>query len=110
MKYTRDTELGLTWAAIFDVSDAYDWNPAFYLTGVTERDVVGVEAPVWSETMRNITAVEYMAMPRLVAIAEVAWTPQGAREWQGFRWRLASHAPRWNYLGINYYRSSQIPW
>jgi hexosaminidase len=110
MKYTRDTELGQKWAAIFDVSDAYDWNPAFYMSGVTERDIVGVEAPVWSETMRNITAVEYMAMPRLVAIAEVAWTPQAAREWQDFRTRVAAHAPRWNYLGINYYRSPQIPW
>ena len=110
MKYTPATELGLTWAAIFDVSDAYDWNPALYMSGVTERDIVGVEAPVWTETMRNITAVEYMAMPRLVAIAEVAWTPQGTREWQDFRSRLAAHAPRWNYLGINYYRSPQIPW
>jgi hexosaminidase len=110
MKYTRDTELGLTWAAIFDVSDAYDWNPALYMSGVTERDIVGVEAAIWTETMRNITAVEYMAMPRLVAIAEVAWTPQASREWQDFRSRLAAHAPRWHYLGINYYRSPQIQW
>jgi hexosaminidase len=110
MKYTPVTELGLTWAAIFDVSDAYDWNPALYMSGVTERDIVGVEAAIWTETMRNITAVEYMAMPRLVAIAEVAWTPQASREWQDFRSRLAAHAPRWHYLGINYYRSPQIQW
>jgi hexosaminidase len=69
-----------------------------------------VEAPLWSETLRNITAVEYMAMPRLPAIAEVAWTPQASREWQGFRARLAAHAPRWHYLGVNYYRSVQVPW
>ncbi len=110
MKYNATTELGLKWAGLIEVNDAYNWDPALYLAGVTEQNIVGVEAALWAETVRNITAAEYLLMPRLVAIAEVAWTPQAAREWQGFRTRVAAHAPRWNYLGINYYRSPQIPW
>lgn len=110
MKYNSTTELGLNWAGMVEVNDAYNWDPALYLVGVTEQNILGVEAPLWSETVRNITAAEYLVMPRLVAIAEVAWTPQASREWQGFRSRVAAHAPRWNYLGINYYRSPQIPW
>jgi hexosaminidase len=110
MKYNPTTELGLTWAALIDVNDAYNWDPALYLVGVTEQNIVGVEAPLWGETVRNIGAAEYLAMPRLVAIAEVAWTPQASREWQGFRSRVAAQAPRWNYMGVNYYRSPQIPW
>jgi hexosaminidase len=110
MKYTPETELGLHWAGYIDVRDAYDWDPATYLQGVAESDIVGVEAPVWSETLRNIGAVEYLAVPRLPAIAEVAWTAQRMRDWEDFRVRLAAQAPRWNYLGINYYRSAQVPW
>jgi hexosaminidase len=110
MKYTDATELGLKWAALIEVSDAYNWDPATYQVGVTEGDIVGVEAPIWSETLRNITAVQYLAMPRLPALAEVGWTPQSAREWESFRVRVAAHAPRWNYLGVNYHRSPQIPW
>lgn len=110
MKYTPSTELGLSWAGFIEVRDAYDWDPANYMNGVNETSIVGVEAPFWSETARNITAVEYLAMPRLPAIAEVGWTPQQARDWEGFRVRLAAQAPRWNYLGVNYYRSPQIPW
>ncbi len=110
MKYTPATELGLKWAAYIEVRDAYDWDPATYMIGVTESNIVGVEAPLWSETVRNITAVEYLVMPRLPAVAEVAWTPQRGRDWENFRARLATHAPRWNYLGVNYYRSPQIPW
>jgi hexosaminidase len=110
MKYNASTELGLDWAALIDVSDAYDWDPATYSPGVTERDIIGVEAPMWSETLKNITAVEFLAVPRLPALAEVAWTPQAARNWQDFRVRLAAQAPRWRYLGINYYHSPQIPW
>jgi hexosaminidase len=80
------------------------------MKGVTEANIIGVEAAIWSETVRNITAVEYLTMPRLPALAEVAWTPQSSRSWDGFRTRLATHGPRWNFLGVNYYRSPQIPW
>src|SRR4051812_20789324 len=110
MKYNAGTELGLSWAALIDVNDAYDWDPGIYNPGVTERDVLGIEAPMWSETLRNIGAVEFLAMPRLAALAEVGWTPQAARNWQDFRVRLATQAPRWRYMGVNYYQSPQIPW
>jgi hexosaminidase len=110
MKYTAATELGLTWAAIIEVRDAYDWNPSTFVKNLDERDIVGVEAALWSETIRNITAAEFLAMPRLPALAEVAWTPQAVRSWESFRERLAPHAARWNFLGVNFYRSPQIPW
>ena len=110
MKPTSSVELGLHWAGYVEMRDAYDWDPATYMQGVTEQNIVGVEAPLWSETVRNITAVEYLAIPRLPAIAEVGWTPQAARNWESFRARVVTHEPRWHYLGINYYRSPQLPW
>ena len=110
MKYSAATELGLSWAALIQVRDAYDWDPAVYLKGVGERDIMGVEAALWSETIRNITAAEFLAMPRLPALAEVGWTPQSVRNWESFRERLAAHGPRWNFLGVNFYRSPEIAW
>ncbi len=110
MKYDANTELGLRWAGLIEVRHAYDWDPATFMKGVGEANIVGVEAPIWSETVRNITAVQYLAIPRLPALAEVAWTPQSVRNWDSFRTRIAAHAPRWNLLGVNYYRSPQIPW
>ena len=110
MKPDLSTELGLHWAGYVDVRDTYDWDPATYLRGVGEDRVAGVEAPIWSETLRNITALEYLAVPRIPALAEVGWSAQSSRAWEDFRSRIAAQAPRWRYLGINYYRSSQIPW
>jgi hexosaminidase len=110
MKYTPTTELGLRWAGLIEVRDAYDWEPTAFLAGVPENQIVGVEAPLWSETVRNITAAEYLVMPRLPAIAEVGWSAQASRDWENFRGRLASHAPRWRLLGVNYYPSPQVPW
>ena len=110
MKYDPGTELGLAWAGHVEVKTAYDWDPATYLPGVAEADVVGVEAPLWTETLENMTAAQYMAFPRLPAVAEVGWSPAAARDWESFRRRLAAQAPRWHLLGINYHRSPQVPW
>ena len=110
MKYNPRTELGLKWAGYTEVRDAYDWDPASFLKGVSESDILGVEAPLWSETLRNITAAQFMAVPRLPALAEVGWTPAAQKDWESFRLRLATHAPRWHFLGVNYYRSPLVPW
>jgi hexosaminidase len=110
MHYTPLSELGLRWAGNNDVDKAYNWDPSTAVKGLGQARVVGVEAPLWSETPRDITAVEFLVMPRLPAIAEVAWSPQSRRNWDDFRHRLSAQAPRWNIMGINYYRSTQIHW
>ena len=66
--------------------------------------------PLWSETVKNITAAQFLLMPRLPALAEVGWSQQGARSWEDFRTRIAAHAPRWRLLGLNFYASPQVEW
>jgi hexosaminidase len=77
---------------------------------VGEDAILGVEAPVWTETLRTLHDVETMLFPRLCAVAEVAWTPQDRRDWQRFRAALAAQAPRWDADGVAYTRSPQIDW
>ena len=110
MKYVPGNELGLRWAGAHELRDAYDWDPATHIAGLEEQHIAGVEAPLWSETLRNITAAEWLAMPRLPAVAEVAWSEQADRRWDDFRRRVAAHAPRWRLLGINYHAVPQVPW
>jgi hexosaminidase len=109
MKYDASTPIGLEWAARIEVRDAYDWDPVS-LAGVSESAIVGVETPIWSETLQTMDDVEYMAFPRLAAVAEVAWSPSSGREWDDFRARIAAHGPRWSALGVNFYRSPQVEW
>ena len=96
MKYDESTPLGQDWAGHVEVRDSYDWDPATLVEGVGEDAILGVEAPLWSETLRTMRDVETMLFPRLCAVAEVAWTPQARRDWDGFRARLAAQAPRWD--------------
>jgi hexosaminidase len=110
MKYDERTELGLDWAGYVEVRDAYDWDPATLLDGVGEDRVLGVEAELWSETLRTMADVELMAFPRLPGIAEVAWSPAERRTWDDYRRRLAAHGPRWSAMGVAYHPSPQVPW
>ncbi|WP_158102449.1 family 20 glycosylhydrolase, partial [Streptomyces africanus] len=70
----------------------------------------GVEAPLWTETIEGSGQVEYMAFPRLPGVAELGWSAAGSRDWSRYKVRLAAQAERWNVLGIEWYRSPQVPW
>ncbi len=90
--------------------DAYGWDPGHYVTGVGESSVLGVEGPLWSETLLTMANIEYMAFPRLPALAELGWSPESTHSWTAFRQRLAAQAPLWTVMGITFYRSPQVPW
>ncbi|WNM35280.1 beta-N-acetylhexosaminidase [Streptomyces sp. Li-HN-5-11] len=112
MKYTKDTPLGLAWAGYVEVRRSYDWDPGSYLAaaGVPASAVRGVEAPLWSETLSTSAHIDYMAFPRLPGAAELGWSPAATHDWDTYKVRLAAQAPRWDALGIGYYRSPQVPW
>jgi hexosaminidase len=110
MKYDSDTALGLTWAGTSSVRDAYAWDPATQAAGVRERDIVGVEAPLWSETTETVADQDFLAFPRLLGHAEIAWSPARGRAWKDYRWRLAAQGERLDALGVGYYRSPEVPW
>jgi hexosaminidase len=110
MKYNEDTPLGLSWAGYVPVKQSYDWDPGRYFQGVPESAVLGVEAPLWSETLENSDHIEFMAFPRLPGVAELGWSPASTHDWEDYRLRLAQQAPRWEALGIDFYRSAQVPW
>ena len=110
MKYDASSPLGQDWAGHVEVRDSYEWDPATLVEGVGEGAILGIEAPVWTETLRTLSDVETMLFPRLCAFAEVAWTPQDTRDWEGFRARVAAEAPRWDAAGVAYTRSPQIDW
>jgi hexosaminidase len=110
MKYDDTTVRGLNWAGNVDVPVPYTWDPATLLKGVSEASILGIEAPIWSETLVTMSDVEFMAFPRIAAVAEVSWTPQSGRNWVSFSGRVGAQAPRWSALGINAYWWPGIRW
>jgi len=109
--------LGQTWACPVgcNLEAAYNWNPGSFVTGVTDRNVIGVEGAVWTETLWNLSTVDYMAFPRLLALAEVAWSPSAKRTahssaTHSFLGRIARQSARLMASGVNFYPSTQVRW
>ncbi len=64
--------------------------------------ILGTQGQIWTEYQRTPKNVEYMVFPRLVALAEVAWTPRDQRNFADFSARLAKHLARLGVLDVNY--------
>jgi hexosaminidase len=103
MKYSPATTLGLSWAGFIPLRQAYNWDPGRYLSGVDEAAVLGVEAPLWTETVRTRADLEYLVMPRLAALAELGWT-DAPRDFDDLLGRLRGQEPLWTRLGLTWFR------
>jgi beta-glucosidase len=81
----------------------YTWEPMPQaLEPAHQRHILGVQGQIWTEYIPSPSHVEYMAYPRLTALAEVAWTPSDLREMEDFRGRLAVHVDRLRALQVNF--------
>ncbi len=110
MQYDSTTSLGLHWAAYIEVDDAYNWDPASLESEIKKEDIIGIESPLWTETITNMDEIEYMVFPRLLCHSEIGWTRKENRNWENFKGRLGSFGARLEAMGINYYKSDMVPW
>ncbi|MFK7925624.1 MAG: family 20 glycosylhydrolase, partial [Bacteroidia bacterium] len=110
MQYDSTTQYGLHWAAYIEVDDSYQWEPTEYAEGLSRENILGIESALWSETVSNISEVEFMAFPRLPGIAEIAWSPAEITDWETYKVRLGKQKTRFEAMGINYYKSARVPW
>ncbi|GHH42862.1 beta-N-acetylhexosaminidase [Streptomyces candidus] len=68
------------------------WEPA------AAARVLGTQAQLWTEYVSTAAHAEYLAFPRLCALADTAWS--GGRDWPGFQARLHHHRTRLDALGV----------
>lgn len=81
---------------------SYDPVPADFTPEEAKR-VLGTQGNIWTEYMPAPEQVQYMAFPRLAAIAEVAWTPKERKaDFNEFRDRVRVQEQRWKALGVRF--------
>jgi len=85
----------------------YSYNPIPpVLTQEQEQHIIGLQGNVWTEFLKTPADVEYMAFPRAIAIAEIAWSHQNRRNWDDFIARMDQQFPRLDYMGVKYSKGS----
>ncbi|MBR2866782.1 MAG: beta-N-acetylhexosaminidase [Alistipes sp.] len=101
-------EPGHDWAAIFDWSKVYGFSPkSVGFTATEQEHIVGIEASFFSEAYasRNPESADYLhyqTFPRMVALAEVAWTEGDERDEDAFYERIVAHYDRLDAMGVAY--------
>ncbi|TKB96007.1 family 20 glycosylhydrolase [Pedobacter cryophilus] len=62
---------------------AYDPTPSG-LTETEKKYILGVQANMWTEYMPTAAKVEYMLLPRIMAVSEIAWTTLERKDFKNF--------------------------
>nr|WP_321452367.1 beta-N-acetylhexosaminidase [uncultured Carboxylicivirga sp.] len=110
MQYDSTTYIGLHWAGYIELDSAYIWKPEDLVPGINKDQIIGVESPLWTETITNLKDLEYMVFPRLLGHAEIGWSSGEHSNWDEYKLRLAKHSEFLDKLGVNYYKSPLIDW
>ena len=67
--------------------------------------IMGAQANLWTEYIKNTRKAEYMLLPRLSALSEVLWTNKAAKSWEDFQKRLLIQFRRFDLWKVNYSRA-----
>ena len=95
--------------SVTTVSKVYQFDPVVdSMTEEEAKHVLGGQANLWAEHIPTESHSQYMIFPRLTALAETVWSAKALRNWDDFSKRLPSAFERYEYLGINYAKSSFI--
>lgn len=83
------------------LSKVYQYEPIpTELTTDEAKHILGAQANLWAEYMPTSDNVEYMAFPRVSAMAEVVWSSKTNRNWNLFRNRMLTDFKRYEQLNI----------
>jgi hexosaminidase len=87
------------------LAEVYAYEPVpKELSGDEAKHVLGAQGQLWTEYMPTPERMEYMAWPRLSALAEVLWSPPETRDAADFARRLETHLERLRNIDVNYWR------
>ena len=93
----------LAWGGFLPLDSVYSFEPVPpQLEPQFTKHILGAQAQLWTEYMKDPKHVEYMAFPRVSALAEVVWTPRDRRSFADFSTRLPTHHKRLGILDVNY--------
>jgi hexosaminidase len=88
---------------VIGLEDVYRFNPMpDALAEGLRRHILGLQVNLWTEHMRTEERVQWMAVPRAAALAELGWSPPERLDFKGFRTRLESATGWYRALGYGF--------
>lgn len=95
---------------LITLAKAYQFDPAPQGTNkYVEESIVGGQCNLWTEFIETPQQVEYMLLPRLLAISEVLWSPAQNKNWNHFRKKVELQKGRLESKGYSFCEGSFTP-
>ena len=66
---------------------------------------IGVQGTFWTEHVATPDVMEFLALPRLIAVGEAGWSPQSKKNFNSFVERMRADTTMLNYGGYSYDRA-----
>lgn len=76
------------------------------LKGEERKMILGAQGNIWTEYIADPSHAEYMALPRMTALAEVLWSPPHKLVWNDFRKRLQTQFLRFEQIPAEFSQGS----
>jgi hexosaminidase len=95
---------------VVSLEDVYRFEPRdASLNDRQRRHVLGIQGSLWTEHIQTDERVQWMALPRAAAVAEVGWSAAENRRWPDFLQRLVPMFARYRAFGLHYADSVFAP-
>lgn len=85
----------LAFGGFSDLAKVYNYEPVpAELNEKEAKHILGAQANIWTEYITTPDQIEYMALPRMCALAEVVWSNPEQKDFDNFKHRLKTHVLR----------------
>lgn len=96
---------GRKWGKLYNtLKDVYTFSLDSLVADKSKlKQVLGIQANLWTETVTNENRVDYLLFPRLAALSEAAWTNDENKNYQQFEERIKRHLQLYRAQNIYFY-------
>lgn len=98
------TMTDLAYGSINGINVVYNYDPTRGLDEAQQRYVLGIQGNLWTAVSQNVKDMNVQNFPRLIALAENAWSAKQNKDFADFTKRLEKTYDRLDELKIDYYR------
>ena len=90
-------------SSLLPLEKIYGYDPSEGIAPEDQRYLLGVQANLWTEFIWTEGRVSFQLLPRIYALAEIAWSPVERKSWEEFsEVRLPAHLARIDATGEPY--------
>lgn len=84
----------------------YEYEPVMEgLSDAQKKRVWGAQANIWTEWIPSVSRMQYMIMPRMLALSEICWHDTTQNNWNRFQQKVDVNLRRFDLMKLNYYIS-----